>query len=483
MAETLPKYVVLYCLLSYLQNVGLPAIQYSAVRIGKPLTKIPVGSDEAAVMCLFDQALSESNYNDKLLEIVQKFQNPAISAISCEKLAEYCVKFINKLDVGNMWHSVVLAVRYWSDKQKDRYTSGKVLELHQVASSKERNFIEVLHQLSGEECWNDIISFFIRKMIISMMKTRPVSVAQHGLNIRCVLLCTRILLQDDSNNEMLISVRNFLQHLIERDSSDRVVPMMCYSIAIVPEIVDKLLLEESEQFEPVRRVMSLHLASRDELFTIFSKVIMSRLLNKSTYSTTCLQKVNIDSFHGWFAESINMIVTDISGLDLESMELSPRLLSTMMTCNALFCLATNRLVPNKEILVFPMLNECIRIISGYFESEEKDVTSFKERNEMFADTTGLQSLSNMLIRTILRLLLFGRLMTSFVRNTECSILPRVANLTEEIYRFREFTRIKLEQEGRTAANRLLYFGLNDWLRVMKPWTKYLQAAFTVEKSD
>ncbi|VDK62352.1 unnamed protein product [Onchocerca ochengi] len=465
------------------KNVGLPTIQHGAVRIGKLLTKIPVGSDEAAVMCLFDQALSESNYDDKLLEIVQKFQNPAISAISCEKLAEYCVKFINKLDVGNMWHSVVLAVRYWSDKQKDRCTSGKVLELHQVASSKERNFIEVLHQLSGEECWNNIISFFLRKMIISMMKTRPVSVAQHGLNIRCVLLCTRILLQDDSNNEMLISVRNLLQHLIERDSSDRVVPMICYSIAIVPEIVDKLLLEENEQFEPVRRVMSLHLASRDELFAIFSKVIMSRLLNKSTYSATCLQKVNIDSFHGWFAESINMIVTSISSLDLESMELNPRFLSAMTTCNALFCLATNRLVPNKETLVFPVLNECIRIISGYLESKEKDVISFKERNEMFADTTGLQSLSDTLIKTILRLLLFGRLMISFVRSTECSILPRVANLTEEIHRFREFARIKLEQEGETVANRLLYFGLNDWLRVMKPWTKYLQAAFTVEKSD
>lgn len=61
-----------------------------------------------------------------------------------------------------MWHSVVLAVRYWSTKQTDRYTGGKVLELHQVASSKERNFIEVLHQLSGEEHWGDIISSFFR---------------------------------------------------------------------------------------------------------------------------------------------------------------------------------------------------------------------------------------------------------------------------------------------------------------------------------
>lgn len=55
---------------------------------------------------------------------------------------------------------------------------------------------------------------------------------------------------------------NLLQRLIERDSSDRVVPMMCYSVAIVPEIVDKLLFEKNEQYEPVRRVMSVHLASR-----------------------------------------------------------------------------------------------------------------------------------------------------------------------------------------------------------------------------
>lgn len=60
-----------------------------------------------------------------------------------------------------MWHSVVLAVRYWSSKQGDRCTGGKVLDLHQVASSKERNFIEVLHQLSGEEHWSNIISSFL----------------------------------------------------------------------------------------------------------------------------------------------------------------------------------------------------------------------------------------------------------------------------------------------------------------------------------
>uniref|UniRef100_A0A0R3RZI5 Shootin-1 n=1 Tax=Elaeophora elaphi TaxID=1147741 RepID=A0A0R3RZI5_9BILA len=453
------------------KNVAV--IQHDPVRVSKSSTKIPVGSDEAAVMCLFDQALSESNYNDKLLEIVQKFQTPAISAVSCEKLAEYCVKFINKLDVGNMWHSVVLAVRYWSGKQREGCTDGKVLELHQVASSKERNFIEVLHQLSGEEHWNDIISSFLRKMVTSMMKTRPVSVAQHGLNIRCVLLCTRILLQDDSNNEVLTTVTSLLQRLIERDSSDRVVPMMCYSVAIIPEIVDKLLLEKNEQYEPVRRVMSVHLASRDELFTIFSKVIMSRLLNKSTCSATCLQKLDADNFHCWFAESVGIIVMDISGLNLESMELSPTISSAMMTCYALFSLATNRLVPDKEALIFPVVNECVQIISGHFECEKK------EGNEMFVDSTVLHSpLDDMLVKTMLRFLLFGRLITSFIKSTECFIFPRITNLVEEIHRLRESARRKLEQEGGTAESRLLYFGLNDWLRVVKPCTRYLHSDFT-----
>ncbi|CAG9539085.1 unnamed protein product, partial [Cercopithifilaria johnstoni] len=419
---------------------NVAAIQHGEVRVGKSSTKILVGSDEAAVMCLFDQALSENNYNDKLLEIIQKFQTPVISSISCEKLAEYSVKFINKLDVGNMWHSVVLAVRYWSGKQRDRCTSGRILELHQVASSKERNFIEVLHQLSGEEHWSDIVSFFLRKMITSLMKTRPVSVAQHGLNVRCVLLCTRILLQDGSNNEVFEKVENLLQRLIERDSSDRVVPMMCYSVAIVPEIVDKLLFEKNEQYEPVRRVMSVHLASRDELLTIFNKVIMSRLLKNSTHSDTCLQKLDTDSFHRWFAESINMVVTDIHGLDLETMELSPRISSAVMTCYALFSLATDRLIPDKEAVVFPVLNECIQIISGYFESEKEG------RNKMSSDSAGLHSLPDyMFVKTMLRLLLFGRLITSFVKSTECCIFPRIANLVEEIYKLREFAKRKLEQ--------------------------------------
>ncbi|VDM18802.1 unnamed protein product [Wuchereria bancrofti] len=460
------------------KNVGLPVTQHGVSRGSVSSTKVANGSDDAAVMCLFDQAISESNYNDKLLEIIQKFQTPAISVISCEKLAECCVKFISKLDVGNMWHSVVLAVSYWSGKQRYGCTIGEVLELHQVASSKERNFIEVLHQLSGEVHWNDVVLFFLWKMIVSVMKARPVSAAQHGLSIRCVLLCTRILLQDGSNNEVLRKVTNLLQHLIERDSPDRVVPMMCYSIAIVPEIVDKLLLEENEQYEPVRRVMSVHLASRDELFTIFNKVIMSRLLNKNTYSTTCLQKLNIDGFQHWFTESINVIITDINGLNLESMELSPRLSAAMMTCYALFSLATNRLVPDKEAVVFPVLNECVQIISDHFESEKK------EGNEMFADTTGLQLLSDdTLVKTVLRLLLFGRLITSFVRSTDCCILSEIANLVEEIHRLREFTRLKLEQRGRTASDRLLYFGLNDWLRIVKPWTNFLPADFTMAISD
>lgn len=56
------------------------------------LSKAPVASDEAAVMSLFDQALAENIHDEKLLEIVQKFQSPAISVIPCEKLAECCVK-------------------------------------------------------------------------------------------------------------------------------------------------------------------------------------------------------------------------------------------------------------------------------------------------------------------------------------------------------------------------------------------------------
>ncbi|VDK70282.1 unnamed protein product [Litomosoides sigmodontis] len=452
------------------------AIQRGEERVGASSTKVLVGSDEAAVLCLFDQALSENNFNDRLLEIVQKFQTPAISAISCDKLAECSVKFINKLDVGNMWHSVVLAVRYWSTKQTDRCTGGKVLELHQVASSKERNFIEVLHQLSGEEHWGDIISSFFGKMIALMMKTRPVSVAQHGLSIRCILLCTRILLQDGSDDEVLRKVASLLERLIERDSSDRVVPMMCYSVAIVPEIVDKLLFEKNEQYEPIRRVMSVHLASRDELMTIFNKVIMSRL-NNNAYSDTCLQKLNADGFHRWFSESTNNILMDIRGLDLEAMELSPRISSAIMTCCAFFSLATNRLVPDKEAVVVPVLNECIQIISDHFESEKEG------RNEVIlADSAGLHSqLDEMLVKTVLRLLLFGRLTTSFVKSTEFNIFPQIGNLVEEIYRLREFARQKLDQGELTEKNRLLYFGLNDWLRVVKPCTKYLHAAFKMSK--
>lgn len=86
------KYIFYAFLFLYLQDVD--AIQHSKVRVNTPSTKVFVGSDEAAVMCLFDQALSENNYNDKLLEIVQKFQTPVISAISCEKLSECSVKVV-----------------------------------------------------------------------------------------------------------------------------------------------------------------------------------------------------------------------------------------------------------------------------------------------------------------------------------------------------------------------------------------------------
>lgn len=79
-------------MLVYLQNVA--AIQYGEERVDTSSAKVLAGSDEAAVMCLFDQALSENNFSDRLPEIVQKFQTPTILAISCEKLAECSVKVV-----------------------------------------------------------------------------------------------------------------------------------------------------------------------------------------------------------------------------------------------------------------------------------------------------------------------------------------------------------------------------------------------------
>lgn len=69
-------------------------------------------------------------------------------------------------------------------------------------------------------------------------------------------------MQDSSSDELLKSVSDVLRRLIERDVPEKVVPMMCYAVTIVPEIVDELLFEENEQNESLRRVMALHLASR-----------------------------------------------------------------------------------------------------------------------------------------------------------------------------------------------------------------------------
>lgn len=59
---------------------------------------------------------------------------------------------------------------------------------------------------------------------------------------------------------------------------------------------------------------------------------MSRLLNNNTYSDTCLQKLNADSFHRWFAESVNNILIDIRGLDLETMEVSILIFMFLYVC-------------------------------------------------------------------------------------------------------------------------------------------------------
>ncbi|VDN26764.1 unnamed protein product [Gongylonema pulchrum] len=179
-----------------------------------------------------------------------------------------------------MWHSVVHTVRLWSDKPVTSGSSIRVLELHQVVSAKERSFIEVLHQLSGEEQWSNIILLFLRKMIVSLTKTRLTSVTQHGRNIRCILVCARILLQDGSDEETRRLVSAVLRYLIERDTSDKV----------------------------------------DELCAIFNKVIMSRLKKTTPISSlTCLTKLDDAIYRGWFEEAVNAAV-NTGGLDLHSFE-------------------------------------------------------------------------------------------------------------------------------------------------------------------
>ncbi|VDM99343.1 unnamed protein product [Thelazia callipaeda] len=170
---------------------------------------------------------------------------------------------------------------------------------------------------------------------------------------------------------MINSVRCLLCCLIERGPSDRVVAMMCYAVVIVPEIVDQLLLEKNEHYEPIRSVMSVHLASGEEMFTTFNKVIMSRLLNKTAYSTTCLQKINSESFINCFHQAVSIATEDISVLNVESFQLNSKFSSAVVTCYALLNSAASRLVSNKESLVLPKLEECIQLISRYFESDEK----------------------------------------------------------------------------------------------------------------
>ncbi|VDN20596.1 unnamed protein product [Gongylonema pulchrum] len=222
-------------------------------------------------------------------------------------------------------------------------------------------------------------------MIVSLTKTRLTSVTQHGRNIRCILVCARILLQDGSNEETRRLVSAVLRYLIERDTSDKVVPVLCYAVTIVPELADELLFEQNEQYEVLRRIVAVHLASRDELCAIFNKVIMSRLKKTTSISSlTCLTKLDDAIYRGWFEEAVNGAV-NTSGLDLHSLEV--------------LIFATHRLVPSKEALVYPLLAECFGTISSHFSPKEKGEKS--------------------------------------------------------------------------TENRLLHFGLNDWLRVLKPLTKYV----------
>ncbi|VDK18745.1 unnamed protein product [Anisakis simplex] len=211
---------------------------------------------ESLVMHLLDEMVVARS---TLAVIVKRFREAPISQLSSDRIVACIIKLLNTMDVGNMWPTML--------------TASKHGVVEQVASLKERNLFELINQICAEPQWSDVCQKLFMKLAVSIQRAESASVCQLGRDIRCLLIAARIASEEDCSSstpdgDISAVLCGVLRHLILLLSADWIVPVLCYALAISPELIKEFLIGKEDSLLPIRTLIAVHLSDRVNCFLV-----------------------------------------------------------------------------------------------------------------------------------------------------------------------------------------------------------------------
>ncbi|MFH4978369.1 hypothetical protein AB6A40_005078 [Gnathostoma spinigerum] len=426
-------------------------------------TSLKAGIEERRLISLFENALGyhASQKKQTLLESVEQFLVPEVACTECEMLANVAVKVLNQMECGNMWMGII----------KKRCCTEMPLSL------LERAFFDLLNQLSGEDKWKDIIKLFLKKLVKSFSSTRTSSVTRHGRDVRCMFMAANILIND--GEDVSSWIRDVVRNSVEYHPSDWVVPMLCYGVVIIPDVMKTLLLgsDESELF--MRTLISIHTSNNEELYTVFKRFMLANLL--CCTSEPVLQQIDAKKAKELSVTFLNAVLETPNAFDSTLLMMNSDFARRVSQCVTVYSVMSLRLCPEKIATLFTLLTDNIHellLSCGLDKSSDYKTSTCT----IFLDPA---SKERELHRTINTLLLCSRLICRLDTNGQLdrTLLGHVGNISEELHRIREYLeRDDSEQScplsSDSKANILI--AVKDWNSVMSPYSAYFSKEYCTE---
>uniref|UniRef100_A0A915BNA3 Uncharacterized protein n=1 Tax=Parascaris univalens TaxID=6257 RepID=A0A915BNA3_PARUN len=412
---------------------------------------------ESAVMTLLDEAIAGRS---TLPILVKKFREPPINELDTNSIVACILKLINTMEVGNMWPSMLAASRHG------------VVE--QVASMKERSLFELVNQIGAESQWNDISEKLFMRLATLLQKMEAASISQHGRDFRCMLIAGRIATEDGRGMNVGTVLCDVLRQLVLRNSSEWVVPILCYALAITPDLIREFLVgEENHSLLATRTLIAIHLSVRDDYYSLFSKML-SLAYNVVEEDQLCLRRMDCDNFREMFFAVEEAVIAMKETVDMKTFNVSEVFLSAISECVAIYTAASTRLFPEKDVHIDELMSRALCIMSEHpaLSSQNQETNSAS----IYADTTRRCALtesstkpwcaSNSMMfvcRLLLSRLYSGSLEDEYIASFRC--------FRKQVHKLSTICDEQIAKDGQYAddwAIRLYRFALNDWQRVLQP---------------
>ncbi|KHN79665.1 hypothetical protein Tcan_11784 [Toxocara canis] len=411
---------------------------------------------ESAVMRLLDEAIASRS---TLPVLVKKFCEAPINELDASRIVSCIIKLLNTMEVGNMWPSMLAASRHG------------VVE--QVASIKERSLFELINQICAEPQWSDICERLFTKLATSLQRTEATSLSQHCRDLRCMLIAGRIAAEEGQRAKVCEVLCDTLQHLVLRNSSEYVVPMLCYALAITPGLIKEFLIGKDDSLLATRTVIAVHLGTREDYHSLFSKML-SLAYNVSEDEQQCLRRMDCDNFKEMFHIVEEMVVSTENNVDLKTYNVDGDFVRAICDCVAIYAAASIRLFPEKDVHIHQMTSAALRTMSEHRALAHQSIDLVSAN--IFVDITrrAVGTVTDAEAwRACNSLMLSCRLLLARVQqgSVEDEYVASFKYFRKQIRKLRALFDERISKDEQYAGDwtiDLYKFAMEDWCRVMQP---------------